>query len=600
MCCASRRSSIDTPSFANHLSLLTRSTLLQRSLSYFAWAAACAGLPLTLAAQPVPNPDLDLVHLVLNRVAFGPTPELTTRFLNTSSGTTVRQNLEAYIDQQINLTVDPNDPDYDDLLTASGSVQVQNLLLQQTGLPWLYPANQTSQATDAEIGNFSLIQPTASQLAHGIFSKWQLREVMCQFWERHFNTHLVGSSFWFFNRIPNPTIDRAKSYAWYYEWRANNFYRENALGTYRELLYFASKHVSMVAYLHQDQNKVQSPGDKPNEDFGRELLELYTMGQQRPGFPIENYDQTDVETVARILSGLSVSTAANDFESVFNAQDHDASPKPPLFYDDLAMPAGILGTELEIEWLLDELARHEATKDFICRKLMNEFLRDDAGSIDPVTLHLMKQAWGEDGYLPDVLNVMFRALLDNPGWYAGQRARMPLEAVLAPPRAFGATLALAPGDTFLGLSPTWLSLIDMGQDLLNFPAPIGYPTASAAQHSPHAALARIRLAATASLLPAPAITPLDYTAAVEEIANRAGQQWNDLTVVSGVALEMMYGTRYTLEDQIKVSQAMGNAAAYLVATNGSLDLSDKTTSDYRGIVRTAVITVMSMTQSAVH
>ena len=132
---------------------------MQRSLSYFAWAAACAGLPLTLAAQPVPNPDLDLVHLVLNRVAFGPTPELTTRFLNTSSGTTVRQNLEAYIDQQMNLTVDPNDPDYADLLTASGSVQVQNLLLQQTGLPWLYPANQTSQATDAEIGNV-LVHPT--------------------------------------------------------------------------------------------------------------------------------------------------------------------------------------------------------------------------------------------------------------------------------------------------------------------------------------------------------------------------------------------------------------------------------------------------------
>ena len=499
---------------------------MQRSLSYFAWAAACAGLPLTLAAQPVPNPDLDLVHLVLNRVAFGPTPELTTRFLNTSSGTTVRQNLEAYIDQQMNLTVDPNDPDYADLLTASGSVQVQNLLLQQTGLPWLYPANQTSQATDAEIGNFSFIQPTASQLAHGIFSKWQLREVMCQFWERHFNTHLVGSSFWFFNKIPNPTIDRAKAYAWYYEWRANNFYRENGLTTYRELLYFTATHVSMVAYLHQDQNKVQNPGDKPNEDFGRELLELYTMGQQRfgPTGLIDNYTQQDVETVARILSGLSVSTAANDFASVFNAQDHDASPKAPLFPENLTMPAGILGTELEIEWLLDELARHEATKDFICRKLMNEFLRDDAGEIDPVTLHLMKQAWGEEGYLPDVLNVMFRALLNNPGLYAGQRARIPLEAVLAPPRAFGA--AFASNQPLLGLAPTWLSLVDMGQGLLSFPAPIGYPTASAAQHSPHAALARIRHAAR-SLFPDQTIdpilrAPLDYAGAVTELANRAG------------------------------------------------------------------------------
>ena len=360
----------------------------------------------------------------------------------------------------------------------------------------------------------------------------------------------------------------------------------------------------MVAYLHQDQNKVQNPGDKPNEDFGRELLELYTMGQQRfgPTGLIDNYTQQDVETVARILSGLSVSTAANDFASVFNAQDHDASPKAPLFPENLTMPAGILGTELEIEWLLDELARHEATKDFICRKLMNEFLRDDAGEIDPVTLHLMKQAWGEEGYLPDVLNVMFRALLNNPGLYAGQRARIPLEAVLAPPRAFGA--AFASNQPLLGLAPTWLSLVDMGQGLLSFPAPIGYPTASAAQHSPHAALARIRHAAR-SLFPDQTIdpilrAPLDYAGTVTEIANRAGPQWNDLTVVSGVALEMMYGTRYTLEDQIKVSQAMGNAAAYLVATNGSLDLSSSTTSDYDHIVRTAVITVISMTQSAVH
>lgn len=75
----------------------------------------------------------------------------------------------------------------------------------------------------------------------------------------------------------------------------NNLLRKNALGNFRDLLYAVSKSASMIAYLHLRQNKK----GKPNEDFARELCELFTLGRD------VDYTEKDVTEIARAFTGWS-------------------------------------------------------------------------------------------------------------------------------------------------------------------------------------------------------------------------------------------------------------------------------------------------------
>ncbi|MCA8975082.1 MAG: DUF1800 family protein [Planctomycetes bacterium] len=564
------------------------------SLRLGAGLVACAAPLATLAAQPAPNPDLELAHHVLRRVTFGPTPDLVARIANPPVGMSALQEAQAYIAEQLN----PNagaDPFF-----PFGSADVQAL----DGPGGALGIPNTLPATTAQIDQFEFRQVVGSQLAHGLESKWQLREVMCQFWERHFNTHLVGSQFWFQNKIPATSSNAA--HAWHYEWRANEFYRENALGTFHDLLVFTAQHVTMVAYLHLDRNTVAGP----NEDFARELLELYTMSPELPvpmGTPVQNYSQPDVETVARILTGWSINPAA-DFSFTFNAANHDIGPKPAMFTPAYSLPVGTTGVNEGLT-LLAELAKRDATKDFICRKLLNEFLVDGGGDLEPVLLGRMKNAWGNQGDITLVLTELLNSLEFLGTTYRFERARLPIEAVLAPPRAFAAgfeSICTPAQPSFFNLINSWISMGDLGQSLQGYPAPNGYPSASAAQHSPHAAIARFSFAAR-SLFPTqlptfqcPALTQdsLEYDVA-GHIAATLTVGWNNPQLAARFLLETLYGTRFTAPDENAVVQAMGNAAVWWLVNNGTLDLSAPTTPAYRHVVNCGAVTAMAMAQGAI-
>lgn len=94
----------------------------------------------------------------------------------------------------------------------------------------------------------------------------------------------------------------------------NNIHRQFAFGNFRDLLVEVSKSPAMLLFLNNQQNKKEHP----NENFARELLELFTLGRG-------NYTETDVKEIARAFTGWSFDRTTLSFR--FNAKQHDADEK---------------------------------------------------------------------------------------------------------------------------------------------------------------------------------------------------------------------------------------------------------------------------------
>ncbi|MBI3134042.1 MAG: DUF1800 domain-containing protein [Bacteroidetes bacterium] len=94
----------------------------------------------------------------------------------------------------------------------------------------------------------------------------------------------------------------------------NNLLRTHALGNFRDLLYAVSKSAAMIQYLHLQQNRKA----QPNEDFARELCELFTLGRD------VDYAESDVTEIARAFTGWGSDKSGKFF---FNEKQHDSGTK---------------------------------------------------------------------------------------------------------------------------------------------------------------------------------------------------------------------------------------------------------------------------------
>ncbi|MEO9534236.1 MAG: DUF1800 domain-containing protein [Crocinitomicaceae bacterium] len=121
-----------------------------------------------------------------------------------------------------------------------------------------------------------------------------LTEKMTLFWHGHFACRTADN--------PYLTLEM------------NNLLRDNALGNFKDLLFAVSKSASMIAYLHLRQNKK----GKPNEDFARELCELFTLGRD------VDYTEKDVTEIARAFTGWSTDPYG---KHIVKERQHDAGQK---------------------------------------------------------------------------------------------------------------------------------------------------------------------------------------------------------------------------------------------------------------------------------
>jgi len=155
--------------------------------------------------------------------------------------------------------------------------------------------------------------------------------------------------------------------------------RANALGNFRTFAVQISKNPGMLVFQNGNENSKESP----NENYGRELQELFVVGQKDYAGN-DNYTEQDVKAAARALTGWQVTNLWNygstSFGSVFNPDRHNIENKAFSAKYNNTVIAGRSGEgagDAELNDLINMLLLHNETPKFICRKLYRWYINSN-------------------------------------------------------------------------------------------------------------------------------------------------------------------------------------------------------------------------------
>ena len=151
---------------------------------------------------------------------------------------------------------------------------------------------------------------------------------------------------------------KASEYVAWFDWAV---LRKYALGSYSDMLYAALRHPALLLYTD---NHVNSK-DSPNENLGRELLELYTVG-------VGNYTEEDVRNSALILTGHSLDWETRSYR--FNPNQHHVGPVQVMGFSH--PNAAAADGPAVLKAYLSYLARHRGTALHIARRLAVRYVSD--------------------------------------------------------------------------------------------------------------------------------------------------------------------------------------------------------------------------------
>jgi uncharacterized protein (DUF1800 family) len=240
-------------------------------------------------------------------------------------------------------------------------------------------------------------QPLALQAQGPIFAQWAsdaaslrawwanlqlnascaLQEKMTFFWGSHFTTQFaLGEQ----SYVVAPLL-----------YRQNMLFRSSYIDNFKDLVKAVTLDGAMLVYLGGDQNKVVAP----NENYARELMELFTCGLGG------GYAEIDVHAAARILTGWQVYQYTGDpfpngiFASYFTAKLHDTQAKTYLSMPFAAIDAStnteFLVKQNEVYGLIDTLFAQlgPAIAKYICTKLYRFFVYSDPASVDQSVVSAM-------------------------------------------------------------------------------------------------------------------------------------------------------------------------------------------------------------------
>ncbi len=304
-----------------------------------------------------------------------------------------------------------------------------------------------------------------NKLYRAIYSNRQLEEVLVDFWMNHFNVFNGKGP----DRVLLTSFER-------------DAIRPYVFGHFKDMLLATARHPAMLFYLDNWQSQVQRddipvpPGVRRpglNENYGRELLELHTMGVDG------GYTQQDVISVARAFSGWTIYDPQKFGEFQFNPAVHDRKEKVVLGH---TIPA--MGGEEDAMQVIDILVHHPSTAKFISKKLAQRFVADDPphALVDRMVVTFTKT----DGDLRAVLQTMFSSqeFLSEGAWQA--KIKSPLEMVLSAVRALNADVS----DTFTLAQ----RIADLGEPLYGKLEPTGYPNTGAAWTNTASVLGRANFA----------------------------------------------------------------------------------------------------------
>ncbi|GIL34599.1 DUF1800 domain-containing protein [Phycicoccus sp. DTK01] len=380
-----------------------------RTLPYTAVRTA----PRRSSTAGVTGSPVAALHLA-RRATWGATPEVIDAI--TSMGAS------AWLEAQLSPKTMP-DPVVDDLLKT----RFPRLWWQTWEVRDRYWPNQTG-----DLGYDTIEAYTA----RAIWSKRQLLEVMVDFW----SNHLVVTAPW------GETWDCVHRFH-------EDVVRKHALGRYVDMLVAAAKHPAMLAQLDNESSSKRAP----NENFGRELLELHTVGVTG------GYAESDIRTSALVMTGVSTEHETGEYFYRYNR--HHVGELGLLGWSSPnTSPKG----DAVATSYLQHLARHPSTARRIATKLAIRFVSDTPPS--SLVDSLAQVYLANDTAIAPVLRALF-ASAEFAG-STGLKVKRPLERIVSTARILGVRPGADPR-AWLG-DVVWNARV-AGQAPLAWPAPNGYP-----------------------------------------------------------------------------------------------------------------------------
>jgi uncharacterized protein (DUF1800 family) len=336
----------------------------QQQVQHLLWRAGFGPRPHDVAPNPAPRKVLR--QLLRDSEAYQP----------------LDGPLMRYREEAVMAAAPAMDPKQEPLALANGAPKKGELTAEQR-------KEQNRQIRDAFYAmNAGWLQRMATSPA-------QLREKLTFFWHGHFAC-----------RVRRPDLAL----------QLNNTIRRLALGKFTDLLLAVAREPAMLQFLNNQQNRKQHP----NENFAREVMELFTIGRGQ-------YSEQDVKEAARAFTGWGFD-AQGQFQ--FRARQHDDGPKTFLGQ------TGNFGGED----VLRLLTQRRETARFLTTKLYRFFVNDQP---DPRHIEPLAEAFYASGYdVQDLLERMFSADWFYDAAHVGTRIKSPVELLVGLQRQAG----LAPAD----------------------------------------------------------------------------------------------------------------------------------------------------------
>ncbi|MFZ4519001.1 MAG: DUF1800 domain-containing protein [Microthrixaceae bacterium] len=367
-------------------------------------------------------PSVAAARLLARRATMGATPAVVDRILTIGGA--------AWIDEQLR----PDLPDAEGLLAGY-------LTLNGTD-----SANDTYRSDETRLFG----ELDHATLLRAVYSGRQLHEVMCQFWSSHLNV-------W-------------RRMSWLTQLRTSyerDVIRPHALGRFADMLLASARSPAMLVYLDNYRSDAFA-AQGVNENYGRELLELHSLGII-DGAHV--YTEADVRAVAKVMSGWTINwdAGAAKYSYRFAPWQHSREALSVLG-GAWSRPARTYGQgETDGVSLVTFLARHPSTARYLSWKLVRHFVDDEPprGLVDRLAAVYL----ANDTAIAPVLRALF--LSDEFAASAGKKVSRPFEWMTAALRATRAAIGTDP----VGHAAGRLSLAGqtLGQPLHERHTPDGWP-----------------------------------------------------------------------------------------------------------------------------
>ncbi len=280
---------------------------------------------------------------------------------------------------------------------------------------------------------------------------FSLTEKMILFWRNHFVTEM------------DVVLDARYSYTY------SRLIRKHSLGNFKKGIIEGTSNPAMLVYLNGNSNNKNAP----NENYARELLELFTLGK---GHGVK-YTEDDVRSAARVLTGWKDDKTA--IESIFFSELHDSSDKQFSSFFASRIIKGRSGANgiREVTDLVDMIFEREETARFFCRNLYRWFVYHeiDEKTEKEIIGPLSKQFIASDFEVSSVLKTLLSSKHFFDSAFKGCMVKSPADFFIGAALQFDLDFPENPSDEFLNWIYFYFTMLGLLMGIGDPPSVAGWP-----------------------------------------------------------------------------------------------------------------------------